>query len=361
MKRSAWMSAAVLGMAAGAVAQNQPSAPTIELSVRDRMIQEQTRKQEEAAAARLLTVNFPGGTIGQYVEALRKASAGGSANIVVSDRSSKVPISAINLKGVDIGVAVAAIPAAYSGARGAWHIDPVFPSGRLQGIGSVDMTSITYSVDFESVLEYRRDDLKVESFSLGRLLNPAGEAKPESDPRIVLTAIETGLHLLIAEGDPQPELKFHPDSTLLFVRGTSAEVDLVKSVISRMSEEAVRRMAITQRRTRAEQTRNLQVKEATLRIQIKEMEFEAVASELKATAQQVQAGTASATEMARIQLEYNRAKMNIEMAKIELERSQLDNADDVSAVIDPAGQPAASPGQPPMQVPNPNINGRRTR
>ncbi len=357
MKRSAWMAAAVLGMAAGAVAQNQPSGPTIDLSVRDRIMQEQTRKQEEAAAARLLTVNFPGGTIGQYVEALRKASTGGSANIVVSDRSSKVPISSINLKGVDIGVAVSAIPAAYSGPRGAWHIELVLPAGS-QYVG-VDSTARTYSVDFETLSEFRRDDLKVESFSLGRLLNPTGSAKPEADPRVVLTAIETGLHLLIAEGDPQPDLKFHPDSSLLFVRGTGAEVDLVKSVISRMSEEAVRRMAITQRRTRAEQARNLQVKEATIRIQIKEMEFQAVTSELEAIKQQVQAGTASTTELARVQLEYNRAKMNIEMAKIEFERAQLESADDISAVSDVGGQPAPVPAQPPM----PNIpgNGRGKR
>src|SRR5262249_9229166 len=149
-------------------------------------------------------------------------------------------------KGVDIGVAVSAIPAAYSGQRGAWHIDPVLPSGMARNIVNPDPATITYSVDFETVADYRRDELKVESISLGRLLNPTGAAKADSDPAPVLTAIETGLHLLIGEGDPQPELKFHPGSSLLFVRGTGNEVDLVKSVISRMTEEAVRLTAITQ-------------------------------------------------------------------------------------------------------------------
>lgn len=357
MKRSAWMAAAVLSLAAGgAVAQTKAPPGTGDAAMQAR-IQQEAQRREEADAARQVSVNFPGGTIGQYIEALRKASPGGVANIVASDRSSKVPISAINLKSVEIGVAVGAIPAAYSGPRGAWHIEPVLPAG-YQRTG-VDSSSLTYSVDFETLSDFRRDDLKVESFSLGRLLNPTGSSKPDSDPKVVLTAIDTGLHLLIAEGDPQPELKFHPDSTLLFVRGTSAEVDLVKSVISRMSEEAVRRMAVTQRRLRAEQVRNLQVKEATLRIQVKEMEFQAVASELEATKAQMQAGTASATEMARMQLEYNRAKMNIEMAKIELERAQLDSGDDIlaGAVADPAVQPPQLPS-PPINQPN---TGKRTR
>jgi len=304
----------------------------------------------------MVSVNFPGGTIGQYVEALRKASTGGTANIVVSDRSSKVPISAISLKGVDIGVAVSAIPAAYSGARGVWHIEPVLPNG-MPRMGNYDPASVTYSVDFETVSDFQTGELKVEAFSLGRLLNPAGSAKPESNPEVVLTAIEAGLHLLIGNTDRQPELKFHPDSSLLFVRGTSDEVLLVKSIISRMTEEAVRRQAITQRRTHAEQVRNLQMKEAMLRVQIKEMEFQAVSSDLDRMKQQVEAGAASMTELSRLQLEIGRAKMNIEMAKLELERAQLVSPDE--AMEAPAAE-AATPGNatPPAPVSPVNSGGQ---
>lgn len=358
MKRSAWMMAAVLGMAAGVMAQNQPGGAANDLAARQRLVEEQARRQEEAAAARLLSVNFPGGTIGQYVEALRKASTGGSANIVVSDRSSKVPISAINLKGVDIGVAVSAIPAAYSGARGAWHIEPVLPNG-MPRMGNYDMSTVTYSVDFETVSDYQTGELKVEAFTLGRLLNPSASPKPEANPDVVLTAIEAGLHLLMGNAERRPELKFHPDSSLLFVRGTNEEVQLVKSIISRMTDEAVRRQAMTQRRTHAEQVRNLQMKEAMLRVQIKEMEFQAASSDLDRMKQQVEAGAASTTELSRLQLEIGRAKMNIEMAKLELERAQLVTPDEADLSAGDAGGSSVVPGSPPPVSPSPIPGSKR--
>lgn len=362
MKRSTCLRAAFFTLAAGSASFAQDQAPPLSHAQIPQRYQQQPELPEPE---KLLSVEFPGGTIGQYVDALRKSSPGGSANIVVSERASRIPISAIKLKDVTLEVAVYAIPAAYSGAPGMWHVGDVLPpnSTRINGMFPgqfFDGRNTTFQVDFETRADFNSVDSQVESFSLARLLNPGGAAKPNENAAVVLTAIDTGLRLLTEEADRQPELKFHPDSSLLFVRGTSIQVKLVGSVVARMTDEATRLQGVTERRARAEQLRKLMVKEAELDVEFKDIELNAAATESHEKEKQFESGAISAPEMARARLDAARARMSLERAKLALERAKLgapEGAGNEPAAAEEPGAnvvaPATQPEAPKLPTPHP--------
>ena len=287
-----------------------------------------------------LSIDFPGGTVTQYVEALKKS--GKPVNVVTSERAAKQQLAPISLSQVNVGVAVYAIQAASTSASGQWRIEMIHTPGPR--MAQWPTPGDAYSVDFFPFGK-RGEDVVVESYSLQRILRPDGKGEG-ADPKIVLTAIETGLHLQNEGGDQPPDLKFHADSGLLFVRGSNADVKLVGSIVNRMSDDAGRRATAAERRSQEDAMRNIATKEAQLEIQLREMEVQAAQQNMEQVKALASKGTAPATEVTRSELEFARAKFNLDRAKLGLERAQimrLDavNQDQAATLEDLAAQNAA--------------------
>jgi len=291
-----------------------------------------------------VSVEFKGGTVLQYIEALKKS--GKAVNVVPSERAGKQQLSSISLSQVPVGVAVYAIQAAASSAGGAWRIDQIIPPGpRILG------TTEAYAVDFFA-LGKRGEEVGVESYSLQKILRPDGKAGGV-DAKVILTAIETGLKLQNEGMEQPPDLQFHADSGLLFIRGTSAEVRLVGSVVSRMSEDAGRRATASERKAREDAMRGLAVREAGLQVQLREMEFRDAVRSLEEAKQLSEKGMVGAGELSRIEVEVARARYNFERAKLGLERAQLSSVDpeQLSPPPTPDSAPSARGEEAPAESP----------
>lgn len=264
-----------------------------------------------------LSVEFAGGSVEQYVQTLKASAGKVPVNLIVSERASKQQLSRISLKEVSISVAAGAIESAATTTSGMWFIQPVFVPG---AVGRDRPQSMTLRVDYST--EARRDlPSQVEAFSLSRILRASPDAK--ASQASVLTAIETGLKLQLSDNETPPDLKFHPDSGLLFVKGSPSDIHLVSSVITKMSEESERAAGILDRRARSEKIRALAVREAKLRLELASIEYQNAERTETEFVKMNDRGAIPAAQLADIQLEKARARVRLQQAEIEVERAQI--------------------------------------
>lgn len=310
------------------------------------------RQDQRWTGPEQITVDFKGGTVAQYVELLKKS--GKAVNIVASERASKQQLSALSLNQVNIGVAVYSIQAAAASGAGQWKIDQItppmggYPPGMLQPGGEA------YSVDFFP-FGRRGEDLVVESYSLVRIIKSEGHAEG-MDAKVVLTAIETGLKLQNEGAEQPPDLKFHSDSGLLFVRGTNSDVRLVGSIVSRLLDDARSRTIAAEKRAREAALRANLVKDAKLEIELREMEL-AVAQQTREQVRKLaDQGTVPSSELSRVELEFGKARISLERAKLALEKAQTVSTESA----DPA-ETEAPAATPPTPQPPPGLNPKSTK
>ncbi|MBX3375553.1 MAG: hypothetical protein KF678_00950 [Phycisphaeraceae bacterium] len=301
-----------------------------------------------------VSIDFAGGTVANYVDALRKT--GRAVNIVVSERAAKQQLGTVSLNRVTVGVAVYAIHAAAASGAGQWRIDPIspYPATAVRTAGLATPEPEAYSVDFLP-LGNRGQDVVVESYSLMRIIKPDGKTDGV-DPKVVLTAIETGLKLLNEGAEQAPDLKFHPDSGLLFVRGSSADVRLVGSIVIRMMDDARARSQAQQRRERESALREIAIKEARIEIELREVELQAANDALEQMRLLVEKGSGSSHDVRAMEVQVSRARTNLERARLALERAKIgplvSSDEEGGSTTEPAPSAAAAPSTPSTTTPN---------
>jgi hypothetical protein len=126
-----------------------------------------------------------------------------------------------------------------------------------------------------------------------------------------------------------PELKFHEESGLFFVRGTPAEVRLVGSVVMRMSDDAEREGKSAARRAEAERERAMAVKEAELVIQMREIELQSAMQLVQVTEQKVTGGAEPTSELNAAQSALRKAQIRLDEAKLGRERASMVGSSDL--------------------------------
>lgn len=299
-----------------------------------------------------ISIDFKGGTVAEYINTLKKS--GKAVNIVASERASKQQLAPVSLDQVSVGVAVFSIQAAATSGSGNWRIEAISPPGpqAMQFPGMPGSGVQAFAVDFYPYGK-RGEDVVVESYSLQRIIKADGKAGG-LDPNVVLTAIETGLKLQNEGSEQPPDLKFHPDSGLLFVRGTRADVQLVGSVVGRMLDDAKVRTAAAEKRAQENMVRNIAMKEAKLDVEFREMELAMAQKKLEQVKELAEKGAVPPMEVMGIETEFARARMNLERAKLGVERAQIVTGDPIAeeqpaanpAKEDPTTAPAAPGGAP---------------
>ena len=71
-----------------------------------------------------VTVDFPGGTVGQYVQLLKQASGRNAVNVVMSRAATEVQIGTISMREVSLYTALSAIQSA-AGRDTQWRVQPL--------------------------------------------------------------------------------------------------------------------------------------------------------------------------------------------------------------------------------------------
>jgi hypothetical protein len=174
-----------------------------------------------------LDLKFPGGTVAEYVEALRAATG---ANVVVWPEAEGVPVHPMQLSRVTLADAVFLLDGL---ERGFEHrhvrLDVDF-------LGQPDQEEARPIFQIRAQVRSPRGPTEVFTrvWSLSGIL---GNRSADD----VLTAVETSIELA-GDLDPAASIRYHGETMLLIARGGPGQISAIESVIDALVDADERRM-----------------------------------------------------------------------------------------------------------------------
>jgi hypothetical protein len=204
------------GSQPAASASNTPSAPA-------------DRAQMAVLKDERISLKFSGGSLADYVAALKSLPGNAALNIVLNNGAEKAEVPPFSFTQVSPMVAlqileeIAAIPSGIV-------INPFGGEGSSGG-------EPIWVISARERPRRPEEFMKTSVFSLGfkpaSALEPAAATSQEQHITTLLSAVEAALSL---SSDQAPQLKFHRESGLLIVRGTSDDENVVREVIKELSK-----------------------------------------------------------------------------------------------------------------------------
>jgi hypothetical protein len=193
-----------------------------------------------ADAPQLITIQFPGGTIEQYLELVRNATPY-PVNTIVAPALDKAPLAPINLRLTELNTAMSAMQwAAEDPARRpiASHVDSPrdFSTSRAGQIKST-----TYSIQPDRQPQgpiFPTIGPTVRPFAIRDLLVP-----PPNEPDAKIYPVEEivdaldGLLRFSASGSPPPEVLVHKSSGMILLKGTADQSKLAETYLNQLRTE----------------------------------------------------------------------------------------------------------------------------
>lgn len=337
--------ALTLGPAAPGALGQQPGTPN--------RLPPQVAQTPGADPGPIVTVSFPGGTVKDYVKAVQAAAAETSVNVLVPAEAAEVPLPPISLKGVTVKTALEALAYAYPTGIGVEHSFAVRSFG--ESSDSATAFAILYSRSRQPQTTLPAGPqfaphygphapAQIQVFSLTEFIDPPALARAEDAAmpvEVLLTAVEAALALGGDEA-PEAEVRFHKESGILIVRGTSQQIDLVRSLLGELRKDLQTRWAVAGQQASREAERRFHQQRIELEMELVDRErklLERRAAELKL---QVEAGQIPSRDLEEVQLAADRKRTELDILRLELERPAPDPADRRSAPRPTTPAPGAS-------------------
>jgi hypothetical protein len=173
-----------------------------------------------------ITLSFPGGSLADFLGRVRALD--GRINIVATEIASEVTLPAVELRDA----------AVLSALQSVSSIVPDPFKVRAQMLTSPGGNPVyTVEVDVRGPTPKAQE---VHVFSLAMLIRPlpgdSEQPKVAMEAKTVLSALEAGAHVMGGQFD----LRYHEESGLLFVSGTSKQINLVQEVLGNLEREQQR-------------------------------------------------------------------------------------------------------------------------
>ncbi|MGE3108153.1 MAG: hypothetical protein AB7G11_10020 [Phycisphaerales bacterium] len=321
----------------GAAARSQP-APT--------------QDHRPADGGPMLNITFPGGTVGQYVAAVKDASAkaGGAVNVIVPAEAATIELGPMVLEKVRAVTALNAIETAFR--RNSEHMFKVEDFN--QDSAEAPSFAITYMHvgSNRSARPDRPREDSIEVFSVREIVEtlpplPPGapdQAKAQvmkDNKQHLLMAIDAALSLA-ARGEPEPgkdaspaSVMYHDESGLLIVRAAPRQIDLVRSVLAQLRDDTLgRRNAAVQRAERAAAL-SRRAAAAESRVALSQAELSTATARFERLSKMADAGNVGIEQLEEAKLNVERAKVGVMQAEADLANTRAD-----AATISDAGPPS---------------------
>jgi len=183
-----------------------------------------TAAQDSVFDPPIVTVSFEGGTVEDYVETLRR-SYDGPLNVIIHASARKVTLAPIELTGVHLDAAIEAIETLAIAASGTVGVNTV-NRNTIPGAARIWRVTASSGSPFSSP---RDDTSRIEIFAL-RQLTDAPEPRYEVED--IIGAIDAAIAM--QKWDSEPQIRHHPPSGLLVVRGVADQIVLVREVLDRL-------------------------------------------------------------------------------------------------------------------------------
>ena len=184
-----------------------------------------SRGQAAVRPAVLVTLKFPGGTMGDFVTMLRQLEP--KANVMVAAAAADATLPALDLRGAGLSQVLESACAVAESHR---EIRVKESRGAGESVYAITARVLPPSQD-----PFAARAQRTQVFSLARLIE--GKDGTTLSAATVLSAIETavgGQELLTA-------LRFHKESGALFVRGTEEQLGVVSELLVQLERDAENR------------------------------------------------------------------------------------------------------------------------
>lgn len=274
---------------------------------------------EPAERVSTISVEFKGGTLKDYVLNLRKAAADDPVNIVLSGEAD-IELPSITLKGVAVEAAVSLLE----------HLELPDRKISVSSTGRAGAAPVFVIRSFKPVRVASggkppgdgADEADLAVFSLRSLLEvPPGTPNApgaKSDATSLLTAVQTALTM--GGGDQPPEMKFHPESGVLVVRGSHDQTGAVQRLIGAMQGDMDRFRAAAGHSRAKESELEANIARAQVDLQAATSEVEFAESEFAQAELLAKEGHLSAGDVARAKLAIDQRRANVARARIAMDQ-----------------------------------------
>jgi hypothetical protein len=185
--------------------------------------------KEAPARPVVVTATFPGGTMEEFVTVLRASEP--RANIIVSAAAAQAKLPRIELRGAGLDQA---LDGACLVAEAEFQVRSVPFPGQGEPVFSIYAVPAAKQSGGAGPANAPKVDVSTQVFSLNRLTDSdsrSGLAGMKVET--VLSAIEAGS----TDEAKAAELRFHRESGLLFVRGSRAQLSLVKELLANLEQD----------------------------------------------------------------------------------------------------------------------------
>lgn len=193
----------------------------------------------------LVSLDFPGGTMAQFVRDLRAAQQ--KANIALGEGAEASKVPALKVTDTTVGQALE-VAAAVAAVGEDGHQIVVREVGPGPGEPVYAVSAMRPPV---MALNGGQPPVQLRVFSLAQLTEPAAGDSAQAPIAVpvatILSAIESGIAGMLAA----PKMRYHQNSSLLFVQGDERQLGVVREVLASLEQD--QRM----RRMRQQEQQNL--------------------------------------------------------------------------------------------------------
>ena len=291
-------------------------------------------------ASQNFAVNFEGGSVESFVNALRQAAGDIPVNIIVSGHTEGLQLPAIILEHVNVRNAVKSLEHLMVEP---YAIDVgMTDEGLANGVMSIAVVKRTPRGPQRNTAQnvFPEPENRLEVISLTELLEGTGEEGANADTATLLTAIDTALAM--ADDAQTAELKFHPDSHLLIVSGSARQTDLVKRLINEVHDDVIRRRQFTSQLKNEMRHAEIEAQKAEVEIQAARSDFEIARREFDQLKALRDSGMVGESEMMAAERQIQQIQSQMEIAELEREQ-RMTRLHAIAEQLDASEQRFAAP------------------
>lgn len=270
------------------------------------------RKGPPSTADLRITMEFQGGNVADYVQALVEPLRDVlRVNAVIDPAADNIRLSPVQLKELPLDKCFELIPQLRLNAS---DPEPTVSIDR-EATGANSLL-----VRVSALVDPATTETQVQVFSIGRAL--AG-LEPDDARKRFESAIETMFRML-DEREPRrpsvrPRVSLHQESGTLVVLGTQDQLHAIAQLVERMANERLVMNEQEERRRDAEAERNYARNLAKIDLERAAAQLEFGRAALEETEQVVKLGNAPSSELAEQRLRLKMAELEVQRAKAKLE------------------------------------------
>ncbi len=265
----------------------------------------------------LINIDFQGGTMAEFVEAMRQTVQPGDVNVILRGGADAIAVPAVRLRNVTIESAFDAIC-----PREQASINMVQKMGAPIYVieGRHTRSPFEQGPDAAPASHVIYDEFGGKMPAVLRIYSVKEIVTGDVPLQGIMDAVKTALS--VQGEEPQPELLFHEDSGVLIVRGTEGQHVVVNDLLKTLERDAERARGLAERESAMSLVTQDRIRGMKAEIEQTQLELDLKRAQMAEIEQAAQQGLISQNEMHEAETELKQTELRIRHMQAELEAAR---------------------------------------